>query len=127
MADFKRLEIWQKAHALAIETHRASGRIRGSTHVSLRNQLVRAAMSVPANIVEGRAQKSEPDFCRFLGYAVAPLDEVEYHLIVAHDLEAMCDADFRALTMRLRVVRKQTHALINKMKPSAKSQRSRLP
>ena len=127
MAHFKKLEIWQKAHALAMDTHRAAGRIRGTTHVSLRNQLVRAAMSVPTNIVEGRAQRSEPDFRRFLSYAVASLDEVEYHLIVAHDLEAMDDADFRSLTEQLKVVRKQIHALIKKLKQSAKSQNGRLP
>jgi four helix bundle protein len=127
MADFKKLAIWQRAHALAIDTHRAAGRIRGTTHVSLRNQLVRAAMSVPTNIVEGRAQKSEADFCRFLGYAVASLDEVEYHLIVAHDLEAMSDGDFRSLTEQLKVVRKQIHALMKRLKQSATSQKSRRP
>ena len=127
MAHFKKLEIWQKAHALAIATHRATGRIRGTTHVSLRNQLVRAAMSVPTNIVEGRAQKCEADFCRFLGYAAASLDEVEYHLIVAHDLEAMSDSDFRSLTEQLKVLRKQTHALIKKLKQSADSQNGRPP
>jgi four helix bundle protein len=122
MADFKRLEIWQKAHALAIQAHRVSRVIHGAAHVSLRNQLVRAAMSVPTNIVEGRAQKSEADFCRFLRYAVASLDEVEYHLIVARDLEAMSGEDFRSLTAQLLVLRKQIHALIKKLAPPATSQ-----
>ena len=84
-------------------------------------------MSVPANIVEGRAQASEKDFSRFLGYAVASLDEVEYHLIVAHDLEAMCDSDFLSLTTQVRVVRNQIHALKKKLAPPAKSQNGREP
>ncbi len=125
MADFKRLEIWQRAHAMAMDVHRASGRMRGATHVSLRNQLVRAAMSVPTNIVEGRAQRTEPDFRRFLGYAVASLDEVEYHLIVARDIKAMKDPDFRSLLAQVTLIRKQTHALIKKLKPAATSQKSR--
>lgn len=84
-------------------------------------------MSVPTNIVEGRAQKSEADFCRFLGYAVASLDEVEYHLIVAHDLYALPEADFRSLTAQLKVVRKQIHALLKKLRPAATSRKSRPP
>lgn len=37
--------------------------------MSLRNQMVRAAMSIPANIVEGSGQESRLEFGRFLRYA----------------------------------------------------------
>src|SRR5687768_18534529 len=70
MADFKKLIVWQKAHALALNTHRIAAQIRGAQNASLRNQMTRAAQSIAANIVEGRGQKSEKDFARFLGYAL---------------------------------------------------------
>lgn len=62
MSDFKRLKVWRKAHALALNAHRVANGMRGSVHMSLRNQLIRAAMSIPTNIVEGRGQKSELEF-----------------------------------------------------------------
>jgi S23 ribosomal protein. len=89
MSDFKKLHVWQKAHALSLSIHRASRRMRSSRYASLRNQIFRAAMSIPANIAEGRRQKSENEFGRFLGYALNSSSELEYHLIVARDTEAI--------------------------------------
>ena len=66
MQDFKKLHVWRKAHALALNAHRVAGQIRGASYLSLRSQLIRAAMSIPTNIVEGRAKHSEREFCRFL-------------------------------------------------------------
>ena len=86
MADFRRLEVWRKAHALALAAHRAAQGIRGAQYSSLRSQLIRAALSIPANIVEGREQKSEADFVRFLRYALASASELEYHLMVGHEI-----------------------------------------
>ena len=68
MGDFKRLLVWQKAHALAVNVHRVASRIRGAHNAALRNQMIRAAQSIPANIVEGRGQKSARDFARFVRY-----------------------------------------------------------
>ncbi len=81
MSDFKKLHVWQKAHALSLTIDRICKRIRGSQYVSLKSQMFRAAMSVPANIAEGRSKNSDRDFARFLGYALSSCSEVEYHLM----------------------------------------------
>ena len=62
MSDYKRLQVWRKAHALAIHAHRTALGVRAAHHSSLKSQIIRAAMSIPANIVEGRRQESERDF-----------------------------------------------------------------
>ena len=59
VSDFKKLHVWQKAHALALHAHRIATGIRRSHDIALRSQIIRAAMSIPANIVEGRRQESE--------------------------------------------------------------------
>jgi hypothetical protein len=59
VSDFKKLLVWQKAHALALHAHRVAMGIRRSHDLALRSQIIRAAMSIPANIVEGRRQESE--------------------------------------------------------------------
>ena len=94
MQDFRNLEVWRKAHAMALNTHRLVGRLRGRDTISLRAQMLRAAMSVPANIVEGRAQTSDSQFARFLKIALGSAIELEYHLVLAADVKAISASDF---------------------------------
>src|SRR6476660_2126811 len=93
MADFKKLLVWEKAHALMLNSHRVAKRIRRSYDVALRSQLNRAALSIPANIVEGRRQSRDRDFSRFLRIALNSATELEYHLIAARDLGAIPATD----------------------------------
>jgi len=115
MSDFKRLQVWQKAHALSLCIHRVSTRMRGSQYASLRSQLFRAAMSIPANIAEGRRQKSEKDFGRFLGYALNSSSELEYHLIVARDTQVIPESDFVSMISQTITVRKMLYGLLKRL------------
>ena len=117
MADFKKLRVWRKAHALTLNTHHVAGSIRGKENGPLRNQMVRAAMSVATNIVEGRQQRTEPEFARFLGYALASSSELEHHLIIARDLRTISKADYSSTVSQIIDVRKMLHGLIAKLRP----------
>lgn len=116
MSDFKKLRVWRKAHALTLNAHRVAASIRGRQYAALRSQMIRAAMSVTANIVEGREQKSEREFARFLGYALASTSELEYHLIVARDFRAITNNDFTSTLGQLIDVRKMLHGLMAKLR-----------
>ena len=121
VADFRKLEVWKKAHAMALKTHRVAGKIRGNNYASLRSQLIRAAMSVPSNIVEGRSQQSEKEFGRFLRYALNSASELEYHLLVGHDVGVVNRADFESLSAQVIQIRKMLYALINRLSDPARS------
>jgi four helix bundle protein len=118
MSDLKRLRVWGKAHSLTLNVDRLAGTIRGARYASLRNQMIRAAMSISANIVEGREQKSEKDFARFLGYSLGSASELEHHLLTARDVRAISEADFAATVSQLIDVRKMLHGLIKKLRGS---------
>lgn len=113
MSDFKKLHVWRKAHALALNAHRVAAHIRGTEYASLRSQIIRAAMSIPTNIVEGRGQKSARDQSRFLGYAINSSSELEYHIMVGRDLKVIAKNDFGSLLSQLIEVRKMLHGLLN--------------
>ena len=66
MSDFRKLEVWEKSHALLLNVHGAVKSIRGADYASLRNQMLRSGMSVPTNLVEGVGQKSAKEFARFI-------------------------------------------------------------
>jgi four helix bundle protein len=118
MQDFKKLQVWQKAHALTLGVDRASKRIRGSQYASLRNQIFRAASSIPANIAEGRRQKSQKDFGRFLSIALNSSSELEYHLILARDTENLPEKEFLSLVGQTITVRKMLYALLKRVAES---------
>ena len=112
MSDFKKLHVWQKAVALALNVDRVCKKIRGAQYASLRSQLFRAATSIPANIAEGRRQDSDKEFARFLRYALNSSSELESHLILARGCNAISDGDFRSLVTQTIRVRKMLYALL---------------
>ncbi len=77
--------------------------------------MFRAAMSIPANIVEGREQTSEKDFARFLRYSIGSASELEYHLIIGRDMELISQESFNSLLEKLEQVRKMLHGLIGRL------------
>ena len=128
MSDFKKLKVWQKAHALSLTIDRMCKRIRGSQYSSLKSQLFRAAMSIPANIAEGRSKNSDKDFGRFLGYALSSCSEVEYHLIVARDTKAIPEAEYTSAISQTITVRKMLYGLLNSLSlPEHPSKREGTP
>ena len=127
MSDFKNLLVWQKPHALALHAHRTAMGIRASRYSSLRSQIIRSAMSIPANIVEGRRQDSERDFARFLHYSLNSAYELEYHLILARDIGVIPDAEARSLLAELIEVRRMLHGLLKRITPKRGSSKLETP
>ncbi len=115
MGEFSKLHVWRKAHALALNVHRVATGIRRSDHRSLRTQMIRAAMSIPANIVEGRGQASDREFCRFLRYAVHSSSELEYHIVMGRDIRAINLSDSKSLLDQVIEVRRMLYGLIKSL------------
>ncbi len=115
MGNFKKLLVWQKAHELSLDTHHAAARIRGALHLSLRSQIVRAADSIPANIVEGRGTQTDREFAKYIRSAVSSSDELEYHLLSARDRGVLSRALHDSLLERVVEVRKMLYGLLDRL------------
>jgi four helix bundle protein len=98
MRDFKELNVWRKAHALVLDVYRTTKDFPPEERYGLTSQLRRAAASIPTNIAEGCGRDSNPDFARFLSIAAGSASEVEYHLLLALDLEYLPSSDHVRLT-----------------------------
>ena len=127
MADFKKLHVWEKAHALMVAIHHLAKTIRRSYDVALRSQMNRAALSIPTNIVEGRRQVSDAEFARFLRIALNSGFELEYHLIAARDIGAISEPDSDALISQVIEVRKMLHGLIRRLTGAKPAPPTRTP
>ena len=108
------LRAWQAAEDLTIHAHRVARTMRGARSATLCDQLSRATMSVPINIVEGNAHRSPRERARFFGYALASLWEVEGHLQLASDLEMMSKKDHEALIDETINARRMLYGLLKK-------------
>jgi four helix bundle protein len=115
VSDFKKLKVWRKGHALALNVRRVALQMRGPDNAGLRNQMLRASMSIPTNIVEGAGQQSQRLFARYLGIALNSTSELEYHLIMARDAEAITKSDSESLLDQTIEVRKMLHGLLNRV------------
>lgn len=90
--------------------------IRAPDYRSLRAQLIRAANSVPTNIVEGSGQESAKDFIRFLRYSVNSANETEYHCFAANDYGLIRDQEWKQIAGLIEEVRKMLNGLIYYLK-----------
>ena len=90
------LVVLKKAHLLAMEVYRATATFPKEEGYGLTSQLRRSAVSVPANIAEGKARGSDKDFLRILFIARASLSELRYLLVLSRDLELIPRARYDA-------------------------------
>lgn len=116
MGDFRKLRVWVAAQQIAIDADRVTSEMHGARSASLRDKLMRAAMSVPSNIVEGSAHTSPREFARYLTIALASASELEGHVQLARDLNLMSEHDFSGLIALIVDVRKMLHGLIKKLR-----------
>ena len=116
VSDFKNLRVWHAAQQLAIDAHGIAAGLRGPGAVALRDQLVRAALSIPTNIVEGNAHESPRENARFLGYALASTSEVEGHTLLAHSLKLISERDSQRLLESVETVRKMLYGLMKRVR-----------
>lgn len=86
MSDYRKLAVWAKAHQLTLAVYRATVHFPKEEIYGLTGQIRRAAASIPAKIAEGSGRGSNPEFIRFLRIANGSANELEYHLLLAHDL-----------------------------------------
>ncbi len=81
----------------------------------LTSQLRRAALSVPTNIAEGMARRTDKDKSHFLNLAESSLCEVEYLLDVAYRLGYFKEEDFLSLAASQTEAAKILRGLIQKI------------
>jgi four helix bundle protein len=71
MQDYRKLHVWQKAHKLAVNTYALSEYFRRPESWRLRDQILDAVISIPANIAEGAAVAPKRTFGDFCGTRTA--------------------------------------------------------
>ena len=87
--DHRKLRVFHDAHALTIAIYKQTMNFPRDEWYGIRQQLRRAAVSVPTNIVEGSARGTTKDYCNFLIIALGSASELTYLVSLAFELELM--------------------------------------
>ena len=111
MQDFRRLHVWQRAHAFGLAVRRATNGFPRTGYADLKSQLRRASESIPSNIVEGCAAASRMEFARFLDIATKSTSEVDYQLQLARDLGVLAHDIWEPLAREVVEIRRMLSGL----------------
>ena len=116
MRDFRTLNVWTRAHALAVETYKVTKAFPKEELYGLVSQMRSASVSIPANIAEGCGRTGEREFRHFLEIAAGSSAELEYHLLLAHDLGFLAQADYDNLDARVTEVKRMLAGFLEAIK-----------
>ncbi len=97
---FKRIEeieVWKRGCNLAVSLYRLTSQGEISREWSLRDQMRRAAISIPSNVAEGFERNSDVEFKRFLLIAKGSCSELRTQMIIASDLKLFPEEDSKKM------------------------------
>jgi len=84
--DYTKIKAWQLTDELALLIYKTTKEFPKSEIWGLTSQMRRAAVSVPANIVEGSARKNRKEYLQFLYIAMSSLAELDYYIRFTKEL-----------------------------------------
>lgn len=116
MQDFRTLQVWQKAHQLTLDVYHLSEHLPADERYGLTNQIRRSCASIPTNIAEGCGRNTQSDLARFLHIAMGSASELEYQLLLVHDLGYIESEHYNDLNGKLIEVRKMLNTFIQRVR-----------
>lgn len=110
---FEDIVVWQKSQDIAVKTYE---HFSNATDFGFRDQITRASVSISNNIAEGFERSTNPDFKRFLYFAVASNSEVRSMLYLSERLSLLNDKEADSLIQDSNEIAKMLYGLIKSMK-----------
>jgi four helix bundle protein len=117
MRDYKKLEVWKKAHELTLFVYKTMlPYFPKSEQFDLVSQTKRAAYSIPMNIVEGSGRFTEKDFAHFLDIALGSAHELEYDCLLSKDLGYIDEIIYQNINQQINEVKAMLIGLIKALR-----------
>ena len=110
---FEELKIWKRSKELCVELYKA---IEPLKDYSFRDQMRRAAISIPSNIAEGAERNSYKEFIHFLHISKGSSAELRTQLQIASELGLIDKETEKYFCRELSSISAQTHSLIEHLK-----------
>lgn len=111
--NFEEIEVWKLAQEIFIELYRE---FKHSKEFYIRDQILKATLSISNNIAEGFERQSKAEFRRFLKYALASAAEVRSILYLIDKIENINLKSVQELIEKTRSISRMINALIHTLK-----------
>ena len=112
MGNFQELKVWQKSKELAVSLYRLTGQGKFAKDWGLRDQIRRAAISVPSNIAEGDELATDRQAIKFFYIAKGSSAELLTQLIIANETGYLARQDFDYVKNECQAISKMLTRLI---------------
>jgi four helix bundle protein len=97
----RNLVAWQKGMDLVMEVYKLTQNYPERELYGLSSQLRRAALSVPSNIAEGAADRTQAQFSYFLSTALGSLNEIDTQLELSFRLGYLSEYEYSEISALL--------------------------
>ncbi len=106
MRDYKKLDVWKKSHGMYMFIKRQIAiKFPKEERYEMTSQLLRSALSVPLNIVEGCGRFTDKDFAHFLDNALGSTNEANYRCYAASELAYITTEEYSKVNKLINEVR----------------------
>lgn len=109
---FEDIKAWQKSQDVVNTIYKISNDGNFNKDFALRDQMRRAAISIPSNIAEGFSRNSNKEFVQFLFIAKSSASEIQTQLYLALDQHYISQEQFDNLYEELEIISKQISKFI---------------
>lgn len=120
MRDFRKIQVWQKSHELTLRLYKVTLVFPKEELYGLTSQIRRASASIPANIAEGCGRNTQTELARFVHIASGSASEVDYHLLLAHDLGFIEKGIYQELETAISEIKRMLHGFEKSVSSNAK-------
>jgi four helix bundle protein len=110
---YEDLDVWKKGTQVAIRIYEL---LNGCRDYGLKDQMTRAAVSIPSNIAEGAARSSTKEFVRYLNIAKGSAAELNTQIYIAHQVHLINLEEYKELADDLKIISRKAHKLIEYLK-----------
>lgn len=112
---FEDLDVWKRACKLAVDTYLV---LKDCRDFGLRDQMNRAAVSIPSNIAEGAERDSLKEFIHFLHISKGSAAELRTQLYITEKIGILTRIDTRPLIQETKEISSMLQGLIKSLKKS---------
>ena len=108
--------MWKEGCDLAVEIYRVTRKGDLSRDYGLRDQMAKAAVSIPSNIAEGKERETVPELIRYLYIAKGSAGELRTHIHIAYRIDYLEEARFQELRHRIELLSKKIASFIKTLR-----------
>lgn len=112
MGKFQELKVWQRAKELAVDIYKLTEENTFSKDYGLRDQMRRAAVSIPSNIAEGDELDTDRQAIKFFYTAKGSSAEVLTQTMIAYEIGYLNEAHFDHIQRECQVISSMLTRLI---------------